>query len=63
MIPVLAVSDAVHSTLATERIGHRKVGVTFDLCGHILPGTQQDAAARVDAALQAAINRRTKSVG
>jgi hypothetical protein len=33
-----------------------KLEITWDLYGHVMPGMQEDAAARVDAALQAAKN-------
>jgi hypothetical protein len=32
------------------------VGITLDLYSHVLPGMQEDAAARVDAAIRAAID-------
>jgi integrase len=56
-------SNGVHPKIASERLGHSKVGITLDLYSHVLPGMQKDAAERVDGALQAAINKRTKSVG
>ena len=52
-------SSGVHPKVASERLGHAKVGITLDLYSHVLPGMQEDAAAKVDAALQAAVlNRR-----
>ena len=39
-----------------KRLGHSKIGITLDLYSHVMPGMQEDAAARVDAALQAAKN-------
>ena len=39
------------------------VGPIPDLYSHVLPGMKADAAERVDAALQAAIKRRSKDVG
>src|SRR6202008_2856389 len=47
----------VHPKVASERLGHSRVGVTLDLYSHVLPGMQEDAAARVDAALQIAQKR------
>ncbi len=41
-----------------KRLGHSKVGITLDLYSHVMPGMQEDAAARADAALQAAIKKR-----
>jgi integrase len=48
----------VHPKIAQERLGHSSVGVTLDLYSHVLPGMQEDAVAKVDAALQAALNKR-----
>jgi integrase len=47
----------VHPKIASERLGHAKVGTTLDLYSHVLPGMQTDAAARVDAAIRAALDR------
>jgi len=51
----------VHPKIASERLGHSKVGITLDLYSHVLPGMQADAAARVDLAAREAINRRLKN--
>jgi integrase len=56
-------SSGVHPKVASERLGHSKIGITLDLYSHVLPGMQEDAAARVDDALRAAINKRPKDVG
>lgn len=56
-------ANEVHPKVASERLGHSKIGITLDLYSHVLPGMEADAAERVDAALQAAINRRTKTIG
>ena len=47
-------ASGTHIKVASERLGHSKVGITLDLYSHVLPGMQEDAAARVDAALKAA---------
>jgi integrase len=47
----------VHPKIASERLGHSRVGITLDLYSHVLPGMQEDAAARVDAALRQALQR------
>lgn len=62
MLPHL-LGSGVHPKVASERLGHSKIGITLDLYSHVLPGMEADAAERVDAALQAAINKRTKTVG
>jgi integrase len=56
-------SSGVHPKVASERLGHSKVGITLDLYSHVLPGMQAEAVARVDDALRAAINSRPKDVG
>jgi integrase len=56
-------SSGVHPKIASERLGHSKVGITMDLYSHVMPGMQEDAAARVDRDLQDVINRRAKSIG
>jgi integrase len=56
-------SSGVRPKVASERLGHSKVGITLDLYSHVLPGMQEDAVARVDDALRAAINSRPKDVG
>lgn len=38
----------VHPKVASERLGHSKVGITLDLYSHVMPGMQEEAAARVD---------------
>ena len=53
-------ASGVHPKVASERLGHSKVGITLDLYSHVLPGMQEDAAARVDDALQAALKRRAR---
>jgi integrase len=48
----------VHPKIASERLGHSKIGITLDLYSHVLPNMQADAAAIVDGALRAALNKR-----
>jgi integrase len=50
----------IHPKIASERLGHSKIGITLDLYSHVLPGMQAEAAAAVDGALQAAQERRTQ---
>lgn len=47
--------SGVHIKVASERLGHSTTGITLDLYSHVLPGMQEDAAARIDAAYQKAI--------
>jgi integrase len=53
-------SSGVHPKVASERLGHSKVGITLDLYSHVMPGMQEDAAAMVDDALQIALRNRAK---
>jgi integrase len=53
----------VHPKVASERLGHSRVGITLDLYSHVLPGMQEDAAARVDTAFQIAKKKRTENKG
>jgi integrase len=53
-------ASGVHPKVASERLGHSKVGLTLDTYSHVLPNMQVDAAALVDDALQAALQSRTK---
>jgi integrase len=50
-------SSGIHPKVASERLGHSKVGITLDLYSHVMPGMQEDAAAKMDAALKAAQRR------
>jgi integrase len=50
----------INPKIASERLGHSKVGVTLDLYSHVIPGMQEDAAAAVDDALRAAMQERQK---
>ncbi len=52
--------SGVHPKVASERLGHSKVGITLDLYSHVLPNMQADAAAIVDGALKAAITKRAE---
>jgi integrase len=43
-------ASGVHPKIASERLGHATVGLTLDTYSHVIPGMQEDAAARIDAA-------------
>lgn len=45
----------VHPKVVSERLGHATVAITLDRYSHVLPGLQEDAALKVDAALRAAL--------
>ncbi|MGB3044570.1 MAG: site-specific integrase [Xanthobacteraceae bacterium] len=52
--------NGVNPKIASERLGHSKVGTTLDLYQHVMPGMQEDAAKAVDAALKKAIRKRRR---
>ena len=54
-------ASGVHPKVASERLGHSQIGITLDLYSHVLPGMQEDAAARVDDALRHALQKHTTS--
>jgi hypothetical protein len=45
-------------TIVSERLGHSKIGIRLDLYSRVLPNMQEDAATRVDGALEAALHQR-----
>ena len=55
-------ANGVHPKIASERLGHANIGITLDLYSHVMPGMQEDAANAVDAALQIAVEARTKDI-
>jgi integrase len=56
-------ASGIHPKIAQERLGHSSIAVTLDLYSHVLPGMQADAAAKVDGALRAALNKARRSKG
>jgi len=57
-------ASGVHPKIASERLGHSKIGITLDLYSHVLPNMQTDAASVVDEALQMALQKRAnKDIG
>ena len=47
--------SGVHPKIASERLGHATVGLTLDTYSHVIPGMQEDAVARIDAAFACAV--------
>ena len=41
----------VHPKIARERLGHSTIATTMDIYGHVNDTMQEDAAAKIDAAL------------
>lgn len=48
-------ADGIHPKVAQERLGHSTISTTLDLYSHVTGTMQEDAAARLDAALGDAI--------
>ena len=56
----LLLGEGIHPKVVSERLGHSTVAITLDLYSHMIPGLQQDAACRADAALES-LNPETKN--
>ncbi len=39
----------MHPKVVQERLGHSSISITLDLYSHVVPGMQEDAAAKVGA--------------
>ena len=48
----------VHPKIVSERLGHSRITLTMDTYSHVIPGMQEEAAAAIDAAFGAALNKR-----
>lgn len=53
----------IHPKIVQERLGHSSIAITLDIYSHLMPNMQGEAAAAVDVAMRAAINKRTDDVG
>ena len=51
-------ASGVHPKIASERLGHTTVGLTLDTYSHVIPGMQEDAVARIDAAFAGAVREK-----
>ena len=47
----LMLQNGEHPKVVSERLGHSTVAITMDLYSHVMPGIQDEAAARLDALL------------
>ena len=52
-------ASGVHPKVASERLGHASVGITLDLYSHVTESMQEDAALKLDSAMQVAKSRLT----
>jgi hypothetical protein len=53
-------ASGVHPKIASERLGHSRVGVTLDLYSHVIDGLQEKAVELVDGAMAEALQKRGK---
>jgi integrase len=47
-------SAGVHPKVVQERLGHSTISITMDIYSHVMPGMQEEAAAKLDTLFQAA---------
>jgi integrase len=47
----------IHPKIVSERLGHSRVALTLDTYSHVIPGMQEEAAAAIDAAFSAALEK------
>lgn len=45
----------INPKVVSERLGHSTIGITLDTYRHVMPGMQEEAARRIDAALGAVV--------
>jgi integrase len=50
----------IHPKVVQERLGHASIRMTLDLYSHVLPGMQENAAADLDVAIRAAMQKVAK---
>ena len=49
------IAAGVHAKVISERLGHSSIVITLDRYGHLFPGSQDQAAAAIDAMLRASM--------
>lgn len=45
----------IHPKVVSERLGHASIGITLDTYSHVMPGMDEEAAAKIDAGLREAL--------
>lgn len=48
----LLLASGVNAKVVSERVGHSSISVTMDLYSHVAPGIQEDAAERLERAIE-----------
>jgi integrase len=51
-------ANGTHPKVASERLGHSRIGITLDLYQHVMPGMQENAVAKLDDDFQKALQKR-----
>lgn len=49
--PWLSLKEGIHPRIVQERLGHSTVSITLDIYSHVLPTMQENAAAKIGAAV------------
>lgn len=49
------IAAGVHAKVISERLGHASIAITLDRYGHLFPNSQDEAAAKIDAVIRAAM--------
>lgn len=49
--------QGVHPKVVSERLGHSSISITMDIYSHVLPGMQEEAASKIDAAFREVMNK------
>jgi len=52
-------ASGMHPKIASERLGHSRVGITLDLYSHVVEGLEETAVALVDVAMTKALHERS----
>ncbi len=55
----LMIASGVNAKALASYMGHASVTITFDRYGHLMPGNESEAAARLDAYLEQRTTRTT----
>jgi len=53
----LGLAADIPAKVMSERLGHSKVGITLDLYAHVVPGMQEQAAAKLDGLVLGAVTK------
>ena len=57
MAAIKLLPQRIHPKVVSDRLGHSTIGLTLDTYSHLLPGMQEEAAAKIDASLRQAMGQ------